>query len=481
MKDNKMKFKIEGAAVTALAIAAVILLNLIFSVLGEKVNLKLDMTGGGVFTLSDESKEVAEAAGKEINIYYATNADNRNARYSEILENFARANDLISVKEVNLDTDPGFSRTYKIKSYNSVVVECTQTSKVRIVDSSLIEYNGQNDNGVINTKVNYLESYVSAAIRYVTSEKPLMVYIAMGHGEIIENSSFLDYLMNMLYSEAMSVKLLDFTTDSVPGDADMILFAGPTADFTDTDIKKLDDYLEAGGRVQFYSNPSYSLPNINAYFSNNWGAYINNDCVTDSNTAFIASSAMGNYLIPYMKEHAITSYLKSVSSKLRVQEGEVNSITIAEKNEIEANVIVATNDSGVSMDRENWVKKNAREPYNVSEMSEKNIMVYLRKNSLNNSEATSRLLLCGTYYMLFDRYVDSSSSYADKDLVVKTINYMSGIEDAPVSVSSKNIVHEKMEVLEKTKLLTCTVFLAGVIPAILFGYGIYVYLRRRRL
>lgn len=481
MKDNKMKFKIEGAAVTALAIAAVILLNVIFSVLGEKVNLKLDLTGGGVFTLSDESRAVAEAADKEIAVYYATNAENRNARYSEILETFARANDLISVKEVNIDTDPGFSRTYKIKSYNSVVVECPETGKVRIVDSSLIEYNGQNDNGVINTKVNYLESYVSAAIRYVTSEKPLMVYIAMGHGEIIENSSFLDYLMNMLYSEAMSVKLLDFTTDAVPADADMILFAGPTADFTDTDIKKLDDYLEAGGRVQFYSNPSYSLPNINAYFSNNWGAYINNDCVTDSNTAFIASSAMGNYLIPYMKEHAITSYLKSVSSKLRVQEGEVNSIAIAEKNEIEANVIVATNDSGVTMDRENWVKKNAREPYNVSQTSEKNIMVYLRKNSLNNSEATSRLLLCGTYYMLFDRYIDSSSSYADKDLVVKTINYMSGIEDAPVSVSSKNIVHEKMEVLEKTKLLTCTVFLAGIIPAILFGYGIYVYLRRRRL
>ena len=481
MKDNKMKFKIEGAAITALAIVAVILLNLVFSVLGEKVNLKLDLTGGGVFTLSDESKAIAEGADKEVDIYYATNAQNRNTRYSEILETFGRANDLISVKEVNLDTDPGFSRAYKIKSYNRVVVECKATSKVRIVDSSLIEYNGQNDNGVINTKVNYLESYVSAAIRYVTSEKPLMVYIAMGHGEIIENSSFLDYLMNMLYSEAMSVKLLDFTTDAVPADADMILFAGPTADFTDADIKKLDDYLEAGGRVQFYSNPSYSLSNLNTYFSNNWGAYINNDCVSDSNSAFIAASAMGNYLIPYLKEHAITSYLMSVSSKLRVQEGEVNSIEIAEKSDIEANVIVATSDSGVSMDRENWVKKNAREPYNVSEPSEKNIMVYLRKNSLNNSETTSRLLLSGTYYLLFDRFIDSSSSYADKDLIVKTINYMSGIEDAPVSVSSKSIVHEKMEVLEKSKLVYCVVFLTGVIPAILFGYGIYVYLRRRRL
>lgn len=220
---------------------------------------------------------------------------------------------------------------------------------------------------------------------------------------------------------------------------------------------------------------------MNTYFSNNWGAYINNDCVSDSNSAFIAASAMGNYLIPYLKEHAITSYLMSVSSKLRVQEGEVNSINIAEKSDIEANVIVATSDTGVSMDRENWVKKNAREPYNVSEPSEKNIMVYLRKNSLNNSETTSRLLLSGTYYLLFDRFIDSSSSYADKDLVVKTINYMSGIEDAPVSVSSKSIVHEKMEVLEKSKLVYCVVFLTGVIPAILFGYGIYVYLRRRRL
>lgn len=481
MKNNKLKFKMEGAALTALAIAAVILLNMFFSVLEEKTKLKIDLTGDSVFTLSDESCEVAKGADKEITVYYATNADNRNTRYSEILETFEKENSLISVKEVNLDTDPAFSRTYKLKSYNSVVVECKETNKVRVVDSSLIEYGQKNENGVINTKVNYLESYVSAAIRYVVSEKPLMVYIAMGHGEIIENSSFLDYIMNMLYTEAMSVKLMDFATDEISADADMLLFAGPTQDFTDEDIKKLDDYLESGGRVQFYSNPSYSLPNLNSYFTANWGVTVKNDCVSDSNVAYIASSATGNYLLPVMKEHSITSYLNSVSSKLRVQEGEVNSIEITETASVEANVIVATSESGVTMDRENWVLKNARESYNVSEKAEQSIMVYLRKNPLNNSETTSRLLVCGTYYMLFDRFADSSSSYADKDLVVKTINYMSGIEDAPVSVSSKNVIHEKMEVLEKTKLTYCGILLVGVIPAILFGYGVYVYLRRRRL
>lgn len=481
MKNNKLKFRLEGAAVTALSIVIVILLNMLFSVLGTKTDLKLDLTGDGVFTLSDESRQVTDAVSKEINIYYATNAENRNARYSEILASFESASKLIAVSEINLDTDPVFSRNYKLKSYNSVVVECKETCKVRIVDSSLIEYGQKNENGIINTKVNYLESYVAAAIRYVTSEDPLMVYIAQGHGEIAENSSFLDYLMNMLYTEAMSVKIIDFTTDAIPADADMLLFAGPTQDFTAEDVKKLDDFLEIGGRVQIYSNPSYELPNMNAYLEANWGVRINADCVSDSNTAFIAPSNVGNYLIPYMKEHSMTSYLKTVGAKLRVQEGETNSITVTEKSDIEANVIVCTNDTGVTMDRENWIKKNARESYAVSEKSEKNLMVYLRKNPLNNDETTSRLLVCGSYYMLFDRYLDTSSSYADKDLVVKSINYMSGIEDAPVSVSSKDIIHEKMEVLEKTKLTSCALFLVGLIPAILFGSGIYVYIRRRRL
>ena len=136
---NKLKFKIEGAALTALAIALVILVNMLFSVLGNKTNLKIDLTGDGVFTLANESKDVVETVDRDINIYYATNAQNRNTRYSEILDTFDKSSEHINVKEVNIDTDPGFSSKYNLKSYNSVVVECEETGKVRIVDSSLIE------------------------------------------------------------------------------------------------------------------------------------------------------------------------------------------------------------------------------------------------------------------------------------------------------------------------------------------------------
>ena len=481
MKNNKIKFRIEGAALTALVLAAIILLNVVFALLGEKYDLKLDLTGGGVFSLSDEAKEVVGGISDEIKIYYATNAENRNTRYQEILEEFEKTSDLIAVSEINIDTDPGFTRRYQIKNYNSVVVECEATGKKRVVDSSLIEQGSINDNGVENTKVNYLEGYISAAIRYVTSEQPLMAYVMMGHGEIIENTMLLDYLMNMLYSEGMSVKIIDLTTDSIPSDADVLLFAGPTIDFTDSDIKKVDDYLEKGGRVQFYSNPSYELPNINSYFEKNWSVKINNDCVSDENSGYIAQSALGNYLIPVLKEHQMTSYLRSIGTKLRVQEGETNSIDIIENENLEANVLVHTNETGVSLSRDAWVDKNNRQNYTPEERGEQNIVVYLRKNPLNNQDTTARLLLSGSCYMLFDRYFDGSSGYGDKDFVIKSINYMSGIEDAPVSVASKNVLKEKMEVFETSTLMFCIILLVGVIPVLMFAYGVFVYVRRRRL
>ncbi len=478
---NKIKVRLEGTAFAALVLLLVLFVNIIFGVLGEKYDLKLDLTGGGVYTLAPETKEVLATIDKDITIYYATNADSRNARYQEILEEFKNESPFIKVNEVNIDTDPGFSRKYQVRNYNSVVVESETTGKKRVIDNSLIENSLANDKGVESTRVSYLEGYISAALRYVTGDDPLTVYITMGHGEVTENTDFLDHLMNMLYSEAMTVKVLDITTDDIPKDTDMLLFAGPTIDFTNDELKKIDDYLEKGGRMQFYSNPSYNLSNLNGYFEKNWGVKVENNCVTDENSGYIAKSAGGSFLIPVLVNHAMTEYLLSVNARLRTPEGDTNSVTITEKNEIEATPLVTTSMSGVTMSREDWNKKLNREEYEKSQEGTYNITVYLRKNPLNNSETTARLLVSGSYYMLFDRMIDGSSSYGDKDLVVKSINYMSGIEDAPVSVAAKHVVREKMEVLKQSTLVFCITLLVAVIPVILFAFGIYVYIRRSRL
>ncbi len=483
MKNKKMKFRIEGAALTALVLAAVILVNVFFSVLGEKTDLKIDLTKGGVFSLADETKELVASVDREIEIYYATNAQNRNNSYQEILEAFTKESDLITVKEVNIDTDPGFANRYQIKGYNNVVVASTDKNgkaKVRVVRKDLIERTAS-ESERISRAVNYLEGYVAAAIRYVTSDDPLTVSVAIGHGEMTENPMCLDFVMEMLYMEGMTVQNVNFATAEVSGDTDVLLFVGPSNDFTDVEIKKLDDFLEKGGRVQYYSNPTKELNNINAYFERNWGVRINNDCVSDSDSGYIASSPERNYLMGVLKEHAMSDYFVSTGTKIRVIEGETNSVEIIEKNEIEANVLVSTSSTGVSMSREAWASKNSRENYKVDKEGELNLLVYLRKNPLFNSETTARLLVAGSCDLILDRFFDSSSDYGNKNLAIKSINYMSGIEDAPISVAAKDVLKEKMEMFEKNELILTITGLVIVIPVIMFILGIVIYVRRRRL
>ncbi len=483
MNNKKIKFRIEGVALTALVIAAVILINVFFTVLGEKTDLKIDLTKEGVFNLAEETKNLVSSVNREIKIYYATNAQNRDSSYQEILESFSDESEWITVEEVNIDTNPSFANAYKLTDYNSIVVESKDKNgkpRTRIVRREHIEYKTSNK-GRINKTVNNLEGYVAAAIRYVTSDEPLTVLVAHGHGEAVEDPGCLEYVMDMLYKEGMSVKTGDFSTEEITDDIDVVLLIGPSRDFTDFEIKKLDDYLEKGGRVQFYSNPGKSLLNINGYFEKNWGIKINDDCVSDKDTGYIASTPSSSYLMTVLHEHAMTDYFAKTGGKIRLTEGECNSLAITENDAIEANVLVTTSSTGISMSREDWVLKSNREKYAVDEQGQLNLLVYLRKNPLFNRDTTARLLVSGSCDIILDGFYDESSDYENKDLAIKSVNYMSGIEDAPVSVAGKNVIKEKMEPFTGKQLIFTMTGLVGIIPLIMFVLGIVVYVRRRRL
>lgn len=482
MKKNNVASGITGTLLVLLLIASVILLNWVMGLLGDRFDLKADLTGGGVFSLSEESKGVVNSLTSDVTVTYATNAQNRNARYTEILEAFAKASPYITVQEVNIDTDPGFARKYQIQDYSSVVVHSEKTDKKRVISSALMEGVLSKDNGMDSLRVNYLESYVSAALRYTTSDDPLTVYLAAGHGETVEKEpARLDYLMGMLYAEGMTVRQADITTSGIPDDADILLIVGPSVDFTTEQLKRLDDYLERGGRVQIYASPSYELPNLSDYLMTNWGAAFGGDCVSDENDKYIAPTQAATYLMPMFSNHAMTDYFLSAGVIARMPDGEVQSVTIREVSGVEAVPLITTSDTGVTMDRENWAAKSAHNAYLAKERGKQNLCVYLRKNSLNGREATARLMLAGGDYLLFDRYDDPSSDYADKDFVIKSINFMSGVEDAPVSVASKQVVKDTMELLTSQRLTVIILVLVVLLPLLILGYGIYVYIRRKRL
>jgi len=182
-----------------------------------------------------------------------------------------------------------------------------------------------------------------------------------------------------------------------------------------------------------------------------------------------------------MQNHPMTDYFVRTGADIRVINGECNSIEISEKSGVEATALITTSENGVSMSHEAWHAKNAREYYEVDKKDHLNLCVYMRKNPLYSEDTTARLLVAGSADIILDGFFDETSDYGNKDLAIKSINYMSGVEDAPISVAGKNVIKEKMQRFEVKELVFMIAGLAGAIPVIMFGIGIVVYVRRRRL
>lgn len=480
---NKTK---KGALLVSsviIALVVILLCNVLFGILADRFSfMQFDMSPSGIYSLSDESKAVVDSLSAPVSIYYATNAANRKADFLEILSMFDKASDKITVTEVNIDLDTAFRQTYRIEGYNTVVVECEQTAKKRVLSPNLTVRSVTNNAGIASDDFTYLESYVASAVAFTQNPDPVSVSIAYGHAEATENSEYLDFLMGLLYREAMSVQAFDFATDPIPAGTDIVLFVGPTMDFTRDDIKKLDDYMESGGRAQIYASPGYDLPELYTYLEQNWAVKVESDRAVETNDSYVLTSGAGRYLLPILGDHDITHYIMQTGARVRIPEGTASSLTVSDASEsIETTVLLTTTQEGKAYTGEGYAALAAHEPAEPVYEGGMALLAYVRKNPLNNQETTTRMLVSGSYQLIFDTMVDPSSSYANKDLFVKSVNFMSGAEDAPVSVASKPRVFEKMDPLSGTRLSGYLIFLIGVVPAVLLCAAIVIFIRRRRL
>ena len=84
MNKKKLRYGSTSAAITALVVAVVIVLNVLFTVLASKFLWYSDMTSNNLFTLSDEAKALLDTIDAPVKIIFAAEADKlENGTYSE--------------------------------------------------------------------------------------------------------------------------------------------------------------------------------------------------------------------------------------------------------------------------------------------------------------------------------------------------------------------------------------------------------------
>ena len=256
-----------GAVATSgivLALGIVVAVNYILS----RQNVRWDLTAGGQYSLSDQTRSVLESLEAPISVLVFAREDEF-PRFRDRLGEYEYVSPQVTVEYVDIDRNPVRARQYDVQSYGTIVFEHEGRIE-RVVSSSEQELT----NGLIKA---------------VEGEERT-VYFVQGHGERDPASSEREgysALVEALERDNLAVETVVLAqTGAVPDDAAVLVVAGPETDVLPAEADLLRGWLDGGGKLLLLLDPPETAagpgaPNLVALAAD-WGMEIGTDVVVDA-------------------------------------------------------------------------------------------------------------------------------------------------------------------------------------------------------
>lgn len=278
--NNKLKNGIFGFISISLLLLILIAINLLTSLLPSGLR-RIDMTHLGLSDLSQNTGEFLKKLEYDITIAHIYVAGEEDAVVSDLLEKYDEISDHIKVVKVDPAVSPTFVSRYTDKKLqnNSVIVISDKRSKA--VDYSdlfiySLFYTDSNGEMIPQGDMSYSdflsffdyyssyfgtyytyetlfngESAVTSAIDYAVSDNLPAVYTLTGHGE----SPLPDILISDLYGANIDCRDCSISYGDIPQDAGCVIINAPSTDLSESETKKLNEYIRKGGNIFFLSDP----------------------------------------------------------------------------------------------------------------------------------------------------------------------------------------------------------------------------------
>ena len=244
---------------TGIVIAIVVLVNWFV----DHHDRRWDLTPNQRYSLSPQSKKIAQGLDRDITIYVFDRERGFRER-RDLLDNYTALSPRVTVRYVDPDRQPSLAKQFGARSYGTVVVAAGERH---------FEAPSTNEEGVTN-----------ALVRVLKGQKT--VYFVQGHGEReLESSERLGYdrIKKQLGNENYQVKTVVLLQKmEIPADCSLLVIAGPRHDYLPPEVETIRKYLMGGGRGLLLLDPGVDLPNL-AKPLGDWNVTVQNDLVIDQN------------------------------------------------------------------------------------------------------------------------------------------------------------------------------------------------------
>ena len=502
---KQLKHGMMATVLTLVFVAAVVLVNVIATVIFERYPLTLDLTKEKKYSISEQSEEYVKSIDTDVTVTIFSPEDNFLAlsdytrQAVEVLKKFKQYNDRISYRFVDIDASPDIVKeygsdnvtTYDIMFETNPTAEVKRTRKVTLVD--LLTFNDElltnlNNYGMsIETLVaqmggsvrflQYYGAYVEAsradeaftsALMAVTDPNPVTAVFTTGRKE----ADKLSYLQSLLTANGYQVKTVDITKEEIPAETNLVVVPAPTVDYLPEEVKKLSDYLDNDGKMgkqMLYAGSvrQGETPNLDEFLEE-WGIKIGTGLVCEQ-------SGDNYYQFPY---YTITTDI----SKNFTQDLNADPVLLNCMSRPVTLLFDERNNNGT----EAYVKSTTNAyvaDVKTGEQLGKGQQIYtaVASKAVFSSETGdgtySNIIVYGAVETLADSYL-SFSQFSNREYVLSLINGVTHKTSTGVTIEPKVITGNVYDLTDSQKSGLQWTFTL-IIPVVVLVIGGVIWLRRK--
>ena len=548
-----LKRGVYAIILSVIFIVGVVLLTVLATALAQNFPLELDLTTGKSHSISGTNVEYIKGLDKEVNIYvlltedeylcetdssynmcyygatmyfveYNMDSSNYYKQTVELLKKYARYNDNIKVKFLDITQPSATEITQNYSGFNWKTGDILVESKFEVDGEDVVrrthipytevysikagnEYTSQFHQyyvsgmydcyalygvgaGYIITE-NNIEHAVSSAIYKVTSKSTPTLLIPSSYCDaaVLDDGLYETLAINnysLVKKEGVLASLL--AADEAK-DYTGILLPGATADISAADRDALEKFLDNGGKkskslIFFAGTSTYKLTNL-CGFLGDWGIGVDKGILYETNSSYAAPQDPTSTTLISMetdftkKADAINGSYYVAGDLVPMRQIYENSNTATYSRTTYA--LMRTASSGtvtimpVTEDASKWTPASdaALDAFPTAILSEDVV-------AIDGEYVTSNIVVYSGTNFISKEWVDYSY-VSNLNIVLDTVNHCSGATDNPFNFVAKTIVNDNyLALVTETNATVIKVIFMAVLPVILVATGLVVWIRRKR-
>jgi len=437
---------------TIVVIAALVLVNW----LGNRYNKTYDTTSNKRFTLSQETQKLVKGLKQDATITYIDTSDNFNQARG-ILDRYRNLSSKIHVQYIDFKKQPVLAHSYGLRFPGTAYVEIGPRRE---------EAKALTEEGITGAFLKDLKGVRKVCFVSGSQEH------ALDDTESTGLSQFKTLLERDNY-QAQSTTLIDKT--AVPADCNVLVIAGPQADYTQNEVTAVKNYVEGGGRVLFLLDPPLDFGHEHIAQNTGLTDLLASWGVTEDKDLVLEENPMGQLfgfgpeipLVSSYESQPIVNDLKNSFTGFPV----ARSIEVKNAGKSTVDKLFSTSNRAIATTNLTTNEVNPADPSN-----KKGPFVLGAAGSYDTGKPSNpgRFVVVGSSGFLTNGMIGFQSN---RDLALNTVNWLSSDEDL-ISIRPKEPEDRRLNVSQR-QMNIFFYFVLIAIPLLIIVGGVAVFLKRR--